>query len=116
TRGNNHAALWIELAVRSEVIDAIQKAQLRRMRGRHRSEFFLELEPDGHRINPHVFAREAGQKDLAAVLLLDKTAKGVWNLEPPLVINAGGCTTPEHEPLLHFDPQKTTSIVGLCLR
>src|SRR6185312_7936097 len=86
-----------------------------RMGRRHRRELFFELEPDRHRINADVLAGEAGQEDLTAVLLFDKTAKGVRNLEPPLVINAGGGTTPEHETLLHSDPQKSTTIVGLCL-
>src|ERR1043166_3519282 len=80
---------------------------------RHRGKLFFALEPHGHRVNADVLAREAGQEDLPAVFLFDKTAKGVRNLEPPLVIDAGGGTTPEHETLLHSDPQKSTTIVGL---
>ena len=56
---------------------------------------------------------QAGQEQLAAVLALEQRAKGVRNLEPALVIDAGGRVAPKHgRNLLHFSPQISTEIVG----
>src|SRR5665213_125949 len=85
------------------------------MRRRHRGEFFFELEPYRHRIDADVLARQARQKKLPAVLLLDEAAKGVRNLEPALIIDSRRSTTPEHVSLLHSDPQNSTRILELWL-
>src|SRR4051812_11911868 len=85
------------------------------MRGRHRRELFLELAPDRHRIDAHVFAGKARQEELTAVLRLEDRTKAVRHLEPALVIDAGRRVASKHEtprPILHYSPQKSTGMVG----
>src|SRR5205809_3749429 len=85
------------------------------MRGRHPAELFFDLDPHRHRIEAHVFARQAGQEQLAAVLALEARTKDVRNLESALIIYTGLLVASKHtRPLVstHFSPQISTEILS----
>src|SRR5712672_872229 len=84
------------------------------MRGRHLAELFFNVDPDRHRVQTHVFARQAGEEQLAAVLGLEVRTKGVRNLESSLIIYSGLLVTSKHaQPSIssHFSPQISTEIL-----
>jgi hypothetical protein len=106
--------LRVELDRLSEEIHAIEKSEAGGVGGGHLSELFFDVEPDRHRIEAHVFAREAGEEQLAAVLALEERTKNVRNLESALIIYACLFVPSKHtEPsdTTHFSPQISTEIL-----
>ena len=63
------------------------------------AELLLDLQPHRHRIDADVFAGQAGEEQLTAVLAFEQGAEGVRNLEPPLVIDASRRIAPKHATL-----------------
>src|SRR5262249_18550071 len=88
--GDADAPLRVELSGLAEVADAIEEAEPGRMCHRHLPQLFLEVEPDWHRLDPDVLAREARQEELAAVLRLEERSESVRHLESSLVIDTCG--------------------------
>src|ERR1700704_177689 len=85
------------------------------MRRRHLAELLFDVDPDGHRVQAHVFARQAGQEQLAAVLGLEVQTEDVRNLESALIIYAGLLVTSKHaqpSKSSHFSPQISTEILS----
>ena len=75
----------------------------------------FDLDPDRHRVQAHVFARQAGKEQLAAVLALEERTKNVRNLESALIIYAGLLVASKHTKPLngnHFSPQISTEILS----
>jgi hypothetical protein len=56
----------------------------------------FDVEPDRHGVDADVLARQAREKEFTTVLAFEQGAKGVGNLEPPLVIDASWRIAPEH--------------------
>ena len=111
---DDDAALRVELGGLSEVVHAIQIAQPRWMRRRHRAELLFDLEPDRQRIDADVLASKTCQEQFAAVLALEQSAKSIGDLESPFVIDASRRVAPKHtKPLLslHFFPQNSTQML-----
>ena len=98
----------------SEKVDAMEKARAGGGGGRHRAGLFFDLGPHWHRIQAHVFARQAGQEQLTAEFALERRTKDVRNLESALIIYAGLLVASKHtRPLKmnHFFPQISTEIL-----
>src|SRR4029079_5904340 len=95
----------------SEVIDAIEKSQPRRMRGRHAADLFFGLEPHRHRVDPNIFPSQAREEEFSSVLTLEQGLKGIWDLQPPFVVNSSWRIASKHAQLLHFWPLISTRIV-----
>jgi hypothetical protein len=99
---DQHTALHVELRRLAEVVDPIEEAEPRRVRRRHPAQLLLDVEPDRHRIDPDVLARQARQEEFTAVLALEQGPEGVGHLEPTLVIDASRRVAPKHATLLHL--------------
>jgi hypothetical protein len=85
------------------------------MGGRHLAKLFFDVDPHGHGVHAHVFTRQAGKKQLAAVLALEARTKDVRNLESALIIYAGLLVASKHASptdSTHFSPQIPTQILG----
>ncbi len=81
---------------------------------RHLAELVFDTEPHGHWVQAYVFARQAGEEQLAAVLALEERTKDVRNLESALIIYAGLLVASKHTKplgLTHFSPQISTEIL-----
>ena len=111
-RRDQHASLRVELADLAEEVHAIEKSEARRVGRRHLAELFFDLEPDRHRIEAHVFAREAGEEQLAAVFALEERTKDVRNLESALIIYAGLFVPSKHTEPSNIDPLFSTNFHG----
>jgi hypothetical protein len=64
---------------------------------------------------PKKFARQAGEKQLAAVFALEERTKDVRNLESALIINTGLLVASKHtspSESTHFSPQISTEILS----
>src|SRR3954451_20605702 len=84
------------------------------MRGWHLAELFLDIEPDRHRIEAHVFTGEAGEEQLAAEFAFEERTKDVRNLESALIIYACLLVASKHTETsesTHFSPQISTEIL-----
>src|SRR5262249_23137803 len=82
---DHDAARAVECAWRAEEFHGVEEAQLGGMRAGHRREATLDLEPHGHRVEPHELARHARDEDLEPPLRLDRSAEAVRDLQPSLV-------------------------------
>ena len=105
--GDQHAALRVEFGGLAEVVHAIEKPQLRRMRRRHVCQLLFDFHPHRHRIDAYGLTRQARDEQFGAVILLNRSAKSVRNLEPSLIIYFRRRIAPEHadsSTTLHKNP------------
>src|SRR5947209_11192650 len=92
----HHAPLLVHRHRLAEEVHAVQEALLGGIGGGHLGQAALDLEPHRHRVEAHVLARDAGDEELRAVLLLDEHTEPVGDLESPLVVDARRMVAPQH--------------------
>src|SRR6185295_20096215 len=102
--GNDDASLRVELAGLAVVIDAVEKLEPRGMVGGDLRELLLDLEPHLHRIDADTLPRQAGDKDVRPLLVVNDPAKHRRHLQPALVVDPGWRASSETF-FLHFGPQ-----------
>src|SRR5262245_24898414 len=95
-RLDHHAPLRIEASGAPVVVHAVQEAHNRGVHGRDGCYFFLDFQPDGHRINPDVLSGQAGDEHVLAVLLLDVVSERGGDLQATLLVDPGWGIAPEH--------------------
>src|SRR3990172_3902630 len=92
------------------------------MRGGNLCELALPFDPDRHRVDSYRIAVQAGQEQLAPVLLLDVRAEVVGDLQPSLVVDSCGKVAPKHvsySTLPHLTPPNSTEsrrLLWVCQR
>src|SRR5207247_615298 len=95
---NQDSALCIDLGELAVIVCPIEKLPDRGVARAFRSELLFDFHPFGHWIQPRALARQAGHVKLGAIVLVDITAIGSRELDPPLLVHPD-CIVPSEHPI-----------------
>jgi len=99
-RWNHDATLAIELARLTVVVHPVDEFQARRMVPGHFHQPALDVEPHCHRIDANRLPRDARDKHVGPLLVLDVPSEHPRHLESAFFINLGR-GAPAHSVLVH---------------
>src|ERR1700733_7242088 len=89
-------ALLVHIAHLAVIVGSVEKLPYRGVHRSMRFKLFLDVKPLRHRIKPDVFAGEAGDVKLSAVVLLNIAPESGWDLDATLFVHLNAVVTSKH--------------------